>query len=141
MLGRLFSLSTTLTQATRCERKWQHEWALCYDVAHLGSKCQHANAWAHLPHALRHAVQEDATAIGAPNNMGGVRRQHLIHLEITVFTCRDNATLPTPDCEKQLVEAVLGQLVQSTAAQQQLLAAGEWHWQSTRCTCLEGQPS
>lgn len=44
-----------------------------------------------------------------------------------MFTCKDNATLPTPDCEHGLLERQLGEMLQSRAVQEELAAAGEGH--------------
>ena len=41
-----------------------------------------------------------------------------------MFMCRDNATLPYPQCETELLAAVLESVVQSPSVQQQWREAG-----------------
>ena len=47
-----------------------------------------------------------------------------LELEVTIFTCRDNATLPYPECETQILAALLESVIQSPSVQQQWREAG-----------------
>lgn len=49
----------------------------------------------------------------------------ILDLEVTLFNCRRNATLPSPECEIQILQAVLAQLAQSTDVKEQWRVAGE----------------
>lgn len=54
-----------------------------------------------------------------------------MELEVTLYACADNATLPTPDCEVQILTAVLEELIPSPAGQASWDTAGGaaagWH--------------
>lgn len=49
----------------------------------------------------------------------------LVQLEITLFVCRENATVSTPECEQEVLRYVLEQLVLWEGIQQQWQEAGE----------------
>ncbi len=51
--------------------------------------------------------------------------RQLILIEATIFYCRENATVPSPQCEEQVLLAVLDQVRQSGDTKQQWQAAGE----------------
>ncbi|GAB4821409.1 hypothetical protein N2152v2_008455 [Parachlorella kessleri] len=48
----------------------------------------------------------------------------LVQLEVTLYTCRDNATVASPQCEQQVLAAVLARVAQDTQVQQQWREAG-----------------
>lgn len=50
--------------------------------------------------------------------------QGLIKTEITMYTCKTNATVPTPQCEEQLLGAALASIGDSPEVKKQLEAAG-----------------
>lgn len=59
-----------------------------------------------------------------------------VSLEATLYSCRDNATLPSPECEERVLAAVLDQVIQSHGAQQLWRAAGEPLQGSCCCIAL-----
>lgn len=44
------------------------------------------------------------------------QKAHWVRLEVTLYACRDNATIPTPECEQQVLEAVLSEVVITAGA-------------------------
>ena len=48
----------------------------------------------------------------------------LVTLEVTLYACKDGASVPSPDCERQILETVLQPALGDTEAQRQLLATG-----------------
>ncbi len=61
---------------------------------------------------------------GTGSLAGPGQARHLMHLEVTMVTCRENVTTPTPDCEADVLEALLRGMPR-LEAQQQLQAGGE----------------
>lgn len=51
--------------------------------------------------------------------------QTQLQLEVTMFMCRDNATVPSPECERQVLAAVLGPLERREQGMKGLQAEGE----------------
>lgn len=47
-------------------------------------------------------------------------------LGVTLYKCKDGASVPTPECEQNILWAVLQEALQAPAARQQLAAAGEF---------------
>lgn len=45
-----------------------------------------------------------------------------------MFTCKDNATIPPVECEKQVLAAVMAEIAQSADAQREWQAAGKIRW-------------
>jgi hypothetical protein len=68
---------------------------------------------------------------GAAAEPGG---QPVVHLEVTLFACRDNATLASPECELQLLGAILSQ-VSGGVAQAQAQLQGECTSGKAGCSC------
>lgn len=60
--------------------------------------------------------------------LSGLQAEHsqFVQLEVTLYNCKVNASIPTPECEQQVLRKVLGQLLKSAQVAQQLQAAGEW---------------
>lgn len=66
----------------------------------------------------------------------GAEARQQLHLEVTMYACRDNATVPSPQCEQQVLAAVVERMVQSAEAQQAWQAAGEpEQMQNLACEC------
>ena len=59
---------------------------------------------------------------GGPELRAG---QRLLLLEVSLFTCSDNATLPTPDCEQQALSLQLEGVAGAAAKRQAWEAAGK----------------
>lgn len=59
-----------------------------------------------------------------------VQGQQVLQLEVTLFMCRDNATVASPECEQQVLGLILEELLQSQAAQSRLGDAGESWWKA-----------
>lgn len=53
-----------------------------------------------------------------------IRQQAVVKLEVTLNQCRANASVASPECEQQVLAAVLNNTLQTEEAQQQLRAAG-----------------
>jgi hypothetical protein len=49
----------------------------------------------------------------------------LVLLEVSLFYCQESATLPTPQCEEQLLRSAVESLTASNVVQQQWAVAGE----------------
>jgi hypothetical protein len=54
----------------------------------------------------------------------GTGAQLIVQLEAMLFLCRDNSTIQSPNCEAQLLEAILAQMQQSSTTMLQWQAAG-----------------
>lgn len=50
----------------------------------------------------------------------------MVELEVTVFYCRENATVASPECEQQVLEAVLEPMMQSQAVLEEWQRAGAY---------------
>jgi hypothetical protein len=48
-----------------------------------------------------------------------------VELSITMFRCRENATVASPECEDQILRAALAQVLNSPASNPQWKAAGQ----------------
>jgi hypothetical protein len=64
-----------------------------------------------------------------PASNRGKAGAQLLLLEVTLFACRDNATLPSPDCELELLWQLLIELVGAGADRQRWQEMGAPHQQ------------
>lgn len=69
------------------------------------------------------SLVEVANYTQQPTAAGGL---HRVTLQVSALYCRDDASVASPECEQQVVEAVVQQVLGSPDAQAQLAAAGGW---------------
>ncbi len=97
--------------------------------------------------AVAEAVQTAVVSTGAGTLVDIARINQTarsVCLEVTLFRCRQNATVPSPDCEIQVLEAVLEQLTELKGTKEAWERAGEEAQQSVRlanlcmttCVCM-----
>lgn len=70
-------------------------------------------------------MQGHVTFKRSASTAGHVLGQQAVLLDVTMFTCRDNATVPSPECEDQVLAAVLSSVLESADVRKLWLAAGE----------------
>lgn len=82
----------------------------CVLISHARCRCCHHSSW-----ALAFNTQ------GYSSLLDGLLE---VHLEVTLVTCKENATVPYPKCEEQLLSAIFERLSKYEDVQQQWGAAG-----------------